>query len=141
MLLRHPALKCYPVVKNNLRVNGQNKNKKMANFPKYQIRRSVNNQFYWNLLAVNGRIILTSSEQYVAKQNCHVSIASSKRCIADSNFKRLLSKSNQYYFLQVANNHEELGKSEMYESAQACEAGIVAVKRDAPIANIEDLTI
>ena len=53
----------------------------------------------------------------------------------------MIASSNQYYFLQRAVNNEDLGKSEMYESSQACENGIVAVKRDAPIANIEDLTI
>lgn len=113
----------------------------MVNYPKYQIKRSDNNQFYWVLFAVNGKVILTSSEQYVAKQGCANSISSSKRNVADSNFKRLIASSNQYYFLQRAGNFEDLGKSEMYESSQACENGIAAVKRDAPIANVEDLTI
>ena len=112
----------------------------MVNYPKYQIKKSINNQFYWVLWAVNGKIILTSSEQYTTKQNCQLSIASSKKNVADSNFKRLRAQSRQYYFLQVASNYEELGKSEMYESAPACENGIAAVKRDAPIAAIEDLT-
>ena len=113
----------------------------MVNYPKYQIKKSVNNQYYWVLWAVNGRVILTSSEQYTTKQSCQLSIASSKRNIADWNFKRMRAISLQYYFLQIAGNFEELGKSEMYESAQACEGGIAAVKRDAPIANIEDLTV
>lgn len=113
----------------------------MVNYPKYQIKRSVNNQYYLVLLAVNGKVILTISELYVAKQGCVNSIASSKRNVADSNFKRLIASSNQYNFLQRAGNYEDLGKSEMYESSQAYENGIAVVKRDAPIANVEDLTI
>ena len=128
-------------VDTDIQMCGFNNYNKMVNSPKYQIKKSVNNQFYWVLWAVNGRIILTSSEQYVTKQGCQLSIESSKRNIADWKFKRMRSISSQYYFLQIAGNFEELGKSEMYESAQACEGGIAAVKRDAPLANLEDLTL
>jgi len=113
----------------------------MGNFPKYQIKKSINNQFYWVLYAVNGKIILPSSEQYISKQGCQNGIASSKRSVADSNFKRLTAQNGQYYFLQRANNHEPLGRSEMYESSYARDNGIDAVKRDAPIATVEDTTV
>jgi len=36
---------------------------------------------------------------------------------------------------------KNLVKSEMYQTAQGCENGIASVKRNAPIANIEDTTI
>jgi len=113
----------------------------MVNYPKYQIKKSVNNQYYWVLSASNVEPILTSSEQYVSKQGCQTSIASSKKNVADVNFKRLRSTNTQYYFLQIAGNYEELGKSEMYQTSQGCENGISSVKRNAPIANIEDTTI
>lgn len=112
----------------------------MTTYPKYQIRRSINNQFYWNLYALNGKIILTSSEQYVSKQGCNTSIASSKVNIADSNFKRYQTLGGQYYFIQVAGNGEPLGKSEMYQTFQAREEGVESVKRNAPLAGIEDLS-
>lgn len=113
----------------------------MTNFPKYVLKRSTNFQFYWVLSAINGEPILKSSETYVAKQGCLTSIASSKACVADGNFKRLRSTNVQYYFNQVANNGQTLGISEMYTTAQGCENGIAAVKRDAPRANLEDTTI
>ncbi len=112
----------------------------MVTFPKYQIKRSVNNQFYWVLFAVNGKIILTSSEQYVSKQGCNTSILSSKKNIAYANFKRGKTLGGQFYFLQIAGNYETLGKSEMYESFQSSEDGVESVKRNAPIAAVEDLT-
>lgn len=111
----------------------------MAHFPKYILKKSSNLQFVWVLYAVNGEVILPSSETYVTKQGAKDGIASSKKSIADSNFLRKTATTGQPYFLQVANNGEPLGRSEMYNSIQARENGIAAVKRDAPIAEIEDL--
>ncbi len=112
----------------------------MENFPKYQIKRSTNNQYYFVLRAVNTEIILTS-EMYVSKQGCQTGIASSKTNLADNNFARKTATNGQFYFTQVATNWQVIGNSEMYNSVQARENGIAAVKRDAPIAGIEDLTI
>ena len=53
---------------------------------------------------------------------------------------RKTSSNWQYYFTQVANNSEIIGTSEMYTTSQGRDNGIAAVKRDAPIAEIEDLT-
>lgn len=108
--------------------------------PKYQIKKSTNNQFFWVLISVNGEPILKSSETYVSKQGCQTSITSSKNNLNDDNFKRAKSVSSQYYFTQVASNGLKLGISEMYQTLQGCENGVAAVKRDSPIASIEDLT-
>ena len=112
----------------------------MAKFPKYVLKRSSNQQFVWVLYAVNGEVILSSSETYVSRQGATNGIESSRRNIADSNFLRKTASTGQPYYLQVAGNGEPLGKSEMYNSVQARENGIAAVKRDAPIAETEDLT-
>lgn len=107
-------------------------------FPKYLIERSSDNQYYFNLWAVNGRIILTS-ERYTTKQNCLNGIASCKRNSPyDSNYQRLTSVNGQYYFNLRAGNYEVIGKSEMYNTSAARDNGIDAVKRDGPIASIED---
>lgn len=106
---------------------------------KFQVKRSINNQFFWVLIAGNGEALL-KSETYVSKQGCLNGIASSKACLADRHFQRMRSVSSQYYFNQLAENSQVLGTSEMYNSAQACENGITAVKREAPVATIQDLT-
>jgi len=67
-------------------------------------------------------------------------VKSSKINIADSNFRRLTSVRNQPYFTQNAANNQVLGTSEMYSSTQAREVGIDSVKRNAPLAEIQDLT-
>jgi uncharacterized protein YegP (UPF0339 family) len=112
----------------------------MVKNPKYILKKTANSEFSWVLTAVNGEVILSSSETYVSKQGAKNGIESSKKNIADKNFERKSSSKEQPYFVQVAGNGETLAKSEMYSSVQACENGVNAVKRDAPIANLEDLT-
>jgi uncharacterized protein YegP (UPF0339 family) len=111
----------------------------MANFPKYQIKRSTNFQHYWVLCAVNAEVLLTS-ETYTSKESCKAGIASSKISVQDSNFTKNVASNGQPFFNQRANNYQVLGTSEMYNSVQARDNGIAAVKRDAPKAEIEDLT-
>jgi uncharacterized protein YegP (UPF0339 family) len=113
----------------------------MADFPKYRLSKSSNNQYYWVLFAVNGEIILNSSETYVSKEGALNGIQSSKTNVADSNFQKLTASNAQPYFNQIASNWKIIGKSEMYNSVQSRDNGIVAVKRDAPIARIEDVTV
>ena len=108
--------------------------------PKYTIRKSVNAQYYWTLTATNGEIILKSSETYAFKQGCLNSINASKVCVLDKHFKRGVAVNGQYFFIQIANNGEELGISEYYTTAISRDNGIDSVKRNAPIASIEDLT-
>lgn len=131
----------YPVDIDILGVAQFKLSNKMVSNPKYVLKKSTNNQFYWVLNAANGEVILKSSETYVYKQGCQTSIASSRTCVADSNFKRLKAINGQFYFTQIANNGLTLGISEMYINAQGCENGIASVKKNAPIANYEDTTI
>ncbi|MDC6364002.1 MULTISPECIES: YegP family protein [Flavobacteriaceae] len=50
------------------------------------------------------------------------------------------SRNNQFYFNLFASNGKVITTSEMYISKQGCENGIAAVKRDAPVAKVEDTT-
>lgn len=111
-------------------------------FPKYQILNSHNHQFHWLLWSVNGRVILKSSETYVNKTNCLVGIESSRKNTADNNFQKDVATNGQFYFRQISSgNYKQLGNSEMYTTSKERDEGIIAVKRDAPIANIEDKSI
>lgn len=112
----------------------------MINYPKYQIKRSNNFQYYWILRSVNVEVLLTS-ETYTSKESCKVGIASSKTCLQDDNFSKNVASNGQPFFNQKANNYQILGISEMYNSTQARDNGIAAVKRDARNAEIEDLTL
>ena len=41
----------------------------------------------------------------------------------------------------VAGNHEVIATSEVYKSEPSCRKGIASVRRNAPIANLQDMTV
>jgi uncharacterized protein YegP (UPF0339 family) len=107
---------------------------------KFEIKKSSNDKFYFNLKAGNGEPILTS-EMYESKQGCENGIDSVKKNAPnDENYERKTASSNQYYFNLKAGNGEPIGKSEMYESKQGRDNGIESVKTNAPTAEVVDLT-
>lgn len=110
--------------------------------PKFQVFQSdKNSQHYFRLLSGNAESTL-HSEGYTTKDNCLNGVNSVKRNAPnDGNYDRLTARNGQFYFnLKSAHNGQVIGTSEMYVSRQGRDNGIEAVKRDAPIAQIEDLT-
>ena len=62
--------------------------------------------------------------------------------MANPKFKIQKSKSDDFYFnLHAAGNGKIIATSEMYSSKQACKDGIDSVVKNAPLAEIEDLTL
>ncbi|MEW7279044.1 YegP family protein [Aquimarina sp. 2201CG1-2-11] len=109
--------------------------------PKFQIKESKNNQFFFNLHALNGQVIL-SSEMYTTKQGCKNGIESVKtNAPTDERYNRKEAKNGQFYFNLKATNGEIIGKSEMYTTKASRDNGIESVKTNAPKAGIEDATI
>jgi uncharacterized protein YegP (UPF0339 family) len=107
---------------------------------KFEIKKAQNDQFFFNLKAGNGEVILTS-EQYKAKASAEGGIESvRKNAPTDDRYERKKSTSGQNYFVLKAANGEPLGRSEMYSSSSAMENGIESVKKNAPAAEIKDLT-
>lgn len=104
----------------------------------YNLKRSTNGQYYFTLHAENNEPLLTS-EMYVAKASAEVGIESVKRnAIFDANYKRKVSTRGLYFFTLTALNNQVLGVSEEYNTQQARENGISAVKRVAPTARVID---
>jgi len=110
--------------------------------PKFEVFIDAAREFRFRLKAVNGEITLSSSEGYTSKQSCLGGITSVKaNAPYDFRYHRGRTSDYQYYFTLKASNGEVLGKSESYSTSSAMENGIGAVKRDAPSAPIDDLTI
>ena len=106
----------------------------------YILRKSTNNQFYFYLTAENNEPILTS-ETYLSKDSAKGGIQSVREnSPIDSRYARLISSDGKYYFRLRAANNEIIGTSEMYNSEQARENGIQAVKRVSPTAPVNDQT-
>jgi uncharacterized protein YegP (UPF0339 family) len=107
---------------------------------KFEISLRKNNEFQFNLKATNGQVIL-SSEGYTTKANCKKGIESVKKnSQEDSRFDRKESKNGKWYFNLKSTNGQIIGTSEMYESKASCENGIASVKKNAPEAEVVDLT-
>lgn len=105
---------------------------------KYQITKSRDGQFYFELIANNSKTILTS-ETYTTKQNCINGIESCKKhSLEDRFFIREISSDNKFYFNLRASNGQPIGTSEMYETNQGRENGIESVKENGPISPIVD---
>lgn len=111
----------------------------MAN-ARFEIRRSKDQQFYFNLLAPNNEVIL-NSETYTEKAKAQQGIASVKtHAPLDDNYLRLDAKNGDPYFVLRADNNKVIGNSEMYSSKQKRDEGIDAVKRHAGAAEVRDET-
>ncbi len=107
---------------------------------KFEITKRKNGEFQFSLKAGNGQVIL-SSEGYTTKTSCNNGIASVKKnAVIDERYDRKEAKNGKPFFNLKATNGQIIGTSEMYESAAGRENGIESVKKNAPDAEIVDLT-
>jgi hypothetical protein len=105
--------------------------------PKFAVKTGKDGQFYFNLTAKNGQVIL-SGEGYKSKQGCENGIESVKKNSQnDDRFERKEAQDGQHFFILKAGNNESIGKSEMYSSKSAMENGISSVRENAPNAGVE----
>lgn len=103
----------------------------------YVLKKSKDNQFYFNLTAANNEPIL-SSEMYKARSGAMNGIESVKKNSAlDDRYVKHESKGKFYFVLRAANN-EVIGTSEMYNTERSRDDGIQAVKRAGPTAAVSD---
>ncbi len=108
---------------------------------KFEIKKSKNDKFFFNLLASNGQIIL-SSEMYESKASALNGIASvQKNAPDDKRYARLEGKNKASYFTLKAGNHQVIGKSEMYDSEKARDNGIKSVQTNGANAKTVDSTV
>ena len=108
--------------------------------PKYVVESGKDGRFYFRLQAENGETIL-ASEGYELKAGWENGIESVKENAPQAGrYERKTSLNGKPFFVLKAGNGEQIGKSEIYESKASRESGILAVKRVAPSAPIEDTT-
>lgn len=104
----------------------------------FELKKSSDDQFMFNLKAGNGEVILTS-ERYKAKASAENGIRSvQENAPKDERYDRLESSSGKPYFNLKAGNGEIIGTSQMYSSESSRDGGIDSVKSNAPDATIDD---
>ena len=106
----------------------------------FDLSKSKNDKFYFNLKAGNGEIILTS-EMYEAKASAIQGVESVKANAGkDAQYERKTSTSGKPYFNLKAANGEVIGTSEMYGSEASRDDGIRSVINNCPTPTVKDLT-
>jgi hypothetical protein len=104
---------------------------------KFVIIQRRNGEYQFNLVAQNGRIILTS-EGYITLAACQNGIQSVKiNSVNDQRYQRKISMNGKAYFTLIASNGQIIGSSEMYESTASRDHSIDLIKELALKATVE----
>ena len=105
---------------------------------KFELKKSKNDKYFFNLLAGNGQIIL-SSEMYETKASALNGTESVKKNGGNAaNYAKLTGKDGSPYFTLKAANHQVIGQSQMYSSEAARDSGIASCVASAPGAVVDD---
>ena len=103
---------------------------------KFVKQTAKNGQFYFNLKAGNGEVIL-SSEMYTTKAARDNGIESvRKNAPLDQRYEKKEAKNGKFHFNLKASNGQVVGSSEMYASTAGRDNGIESVKKNAPDASV-----
>lgn len=106
----------------------------------FELSKSSDGQFRFVLKAGNGEIILTS-ELYTTKGAAENGIASVQvNSPLDERYEKKDSVNGKFYFNLKAANHQVIGTSQMYASAQSRETGITSVKNNGSTKTMKDNT-
>ena len=107
---------------------------------KFDVLTSSDGQYYFDLKAANGKVILTS-ERYTTRANALKGIESVRANAAiPARFDRRMSVAGEPYFVLKARNGEPIGRSEMYTSRWGRDNGIRSVETNAPEAHVAEPT-
>ena len=106
----------------------------------FEITKAKDGDYHFHLKAGNGQVILTS-QMYKEKSSAESGIESVKKNAPnDHSYERKEAHNGAPMFNLKAANHQVIGTSQLYESAEGREHGIAAVKEDAPTAPVHDKT-
>jgi len=105
----------------------------------FEIKKAKDGEFFFHLKAGNGQVIL-ASEMYTEKASAENGIASVKKNAPDdSRYERKYTKKGHYMFNLKAANHQIIGTSQTYKSAETRDEGIASVKANAPSAPVHEV--
>lgn len=96
---------------------------------RFEVKQAKNGKHYFNLLAANGEVILTS-QMYSSAASAKKGIASVQTNAGDdTRYERREGKGGKTHFVLKAANHRVIGSSETYSTAAKMEKGIKAVMK------------
>ena len=102
----------------------------------FQLKTAKNGKWFFNLLAGNGEVILTS-QMYASKASAKKGIQSVQANAQDEQqFVEQENKSGKHYFVLKAKNHQTIGSSQAYKTKASMKKGIQSVGKSASGAGI-----
>ena len=105
----------------------------------FEIETRTDGQFMFNLKMGHEAILV--SEAYTTKAACMNGIESVKKNAPDENrYRRTTTPEGMFRFALDATNGQAIGASEYYETAAARDDAIEFVRKNAPDAEVKDLT-
>ncbi len=107
----------------------------------FELSKSSDNQFRFVLKAGNGETIL-AGELYTYEKPLRK--RASRRCVAiarkKERYEKKTASNGKFYFNLKAANHQIIGSSQMYATAQSRETGIASVKANGTSQTVKDNT-
>lgn len=104
----------------------------------FELGTSKDGQHRFVLKAGNAETILTS-ELYTTKASAKNGIASvQKNSPLEARYERKTAKNGQAYFTLKAGNHQVIGTSEQYSSADARDKGIASVMKNGSTTEVKE---
>ena len=106
----------------------------------YELSKSADGQFRFVLKADNAETLLTS-ELYHTKGSAENGIASvQSNCGMDAHYDKKIAANGKHYFNLKAANHQVIGTSQMYASADSRDAGVASVMSNGTTTTVKDKT-
>jgi uncharacterized protein len=106
----------------------------------FDVNKSKTNDFYFNLKAGNGEVVLTS-EMYTSRGSADGGIVSVQaNCGDDASYERSTSTDGKFHFNLKAANHQVVGSSQLYATADSRDHGIASVKSNGKSTTVKDNT-
>ena len=106
----------------------------------FEISKNDKGQYSFVLKAGNAEVILRS-ETYEAKGSAENGVASvQKNSGNDARYSRETAKDGRTYFNLKAGNHQIIGTSQMYKSADTRDAGLESVKVNGSTKTIKEVS-
>ena len=106
----------------------------------FQLAKTRNGKFHFNLIATNGQVIL-SSQTYASKETARRGIASVQSNAAhQSRYELRSGQGKQCHFVLKAANHRVIGASETYSSTAKLQQGLQSVMKNGGTSVVIDHT-
>ena len=107
---------------------------------KFELYKDKAGEVRFRLKAGNGENIL-ASEGYKSKSGCINGIESVKKHAPDdANYEKKDTSAGKSMFNIKASNHQVIGTSQSYSSTSGRDNGIESIKKNAPVAVVDDQT-